>query len=85
MSKSYQAPILNFEPYNLASTPTTNCQEVVSNGPAVGGHKPCEEFSSPFPTLNRGLSPMSNPHNVDFYDTKTCDCYTTGAGRYWTS
>ena len=85
MSKSYQAPILNFEKYNLANTPTSNCIEVVTNGPAVGGYVQCEDYKPLFPTLNQGLSTMSNPHNIDFYDESTCDCYTTGAGRYWTS
>ena len=81
MKRSYVAPTLEIELYELDQAIANNCGIVVSNGPAMGKYEQCADYKDPF----GGLRLMSLPHNVQFYED-TCDCYTTGGDfGYWQS
>ncbi len=86
LKKAYEAPMLEIEEYCLDTSIASNCAIVVYNGPAMGSHSQCKDYTNPFPEEDE-ISPTSMPHNVSFYaDTEDCDCYTTGGGgSYWTS
>lgn len=81
MKKAYIAPELSTEVYELNSSIAANCENVVTNGPALGNHTLCEDYDSPF-----AISTYSESKNVDFYEDTNCDCYTSsGDTGYWTS
>lgn len=80
MKKTYIAPSMEVELFELDTSIASNCATVVSNGPAMGSHDQCEDYDDPF-----GISTMSL-HNVTFYEDTNCDCYTTGGNTgYWNS
>ena len=79
MKRSYVAPTLEMEPYELDQAIASNCGIVVEQGPAMGQHKQCEGYVDPWEGLN--LMAASGPYNVNFYEDTNCDCYTTG-GTY---
>ena len=86
MKRSYVAPTLEVELYQLDQAIASNCAIVVSNGPAMGDYAPCEDFIDPFSVVPGGMNVMSLPHNVQFYEDTNCDCYTTGGDYgYWQS
>lgn len=75
MKRSYVAPTLEIELYELDQAIASNCGIVVKQGPAMGDHPECEGYVDPW----GGLSLMSAPpHNVNFYEDTNCDCYTSG-------
>lgn len=87
MSKRYEAPTLEFEEYELDANIASHCGIVVSNGPAVGNHKQCEDYDDPF-NMNQIVENqvMAPPYNVWFYEDTNCDCYYSAADSgYWTS
>ena len=78
MKRSYVAPTLEMELYELDQAIASNCGIIVKPGPAMEHHQECEGYVDPW----GGLSLMSAPpHNVNFYEDTNCDCYTTG-GTY---
>lgn len=78
--KLYEAPNLEIEKYELDMSIASNCEIVVSNGPAMGDHEECSDYDEPFSMAR------SAPYNVDFYEDTQCDCYTTGGYTgWWTS
>lgn len=80
MKKTYTAPTLEVEIYELDQSIASNCGIVVSNGPAEGSHEACEDYVAPFSLRTTGV------YNVSFYEDTNCDCYTTGQDSgYWTS
>lgn len=82
MKKAYKKPRVEIEVYTLDTSIASNCGIVVSNGPALGDHAPCEGYEDPFGTF----SARSGPYNVHFYEDTNCDCYTTTTeAGYWTS
>lgn len=82
MKKVYEAPILETEVYELDASIASHCGVVVHNGPADETHDECDDYIDPYAT---GYS-LKKVYNVGFYDTESCDCYTTGAhATYWTS
>lgn len=82
MKRSYVAPTLEIELYELDQAIASNCGITVDPGPAMGDHKVCPGYEDPF----GGLSLMSLPHNVQFYEDTNCDCYTSGGDYgYWQS
>ena len=86
MKRSYVAPTLEVELYQLDQAIASNCATVVDSGPAMGDHKPCEDFIDPFSVVPGGMNVMSLPHNVQFYEDTNCDCYTSGGDYgYWQS
>lgn len=75
MKRSYVAPTLEMELYELDQAIASNCGIVVKPGPAMGIHEECEGYVDPW----EGLRLMSAPsYNVDFYEDTNCDCYTSG-------
>ena len=88
MKRTYVAPTLEVELYQLDQAIASNCHIIVDSGPAIASHKACDYFieTDPFSLAPGGMGVMSRPHNVEFYDDGTCDCYYTGGdGKYWTS
>lgn len=88
MKRSYVAPTLEVELYQLDQAIASNCGTVVHNGPSVPelGISQCEDFVDPFSVVPGGMNVMSLPHNVQFYENTNCDCYTTGGDYgYWQS
>lgn len=84
MKKPYVKPALEFERYELDANIASNCGIVVSNGPAMGNHGQCDDYSDPFGSAS--YDARSAVHNVQFYEDTNCDCYTTGGDYgYWTS
>lgn len=84
MKKTYVAPNLEIERYELDASIASHCGIVVHNGPALGNHHLCDDYNDPFATS--GASTYALPHNVQFYEDTNCDCYTTGGDYgYWTS
>lgn len=83
MKKTYQRPAMDVETYSLDMSIASHCGIVVSNGPAMGEHQPCDDYLDPFD----GVATFDRrPHNVQFYEDTNCDCYTTGGDYgYWTS
>ena len=83
MKKTYVAPNLEIERYELDASIASHCGIVVSNGPALGAHEPCQDYKDPFAASSASYA---LPHNVQFYEDTNCDCYTTGGDYgYWTS
>lgn len=84
MKKTYVAPNLEIERYELDASIASHCCIVVSNGPEMGNHTQCQDYQDPFGTYSmRGTEPV---YNVQFYEDTNCDCYTTGGDYgYWTS
>lgn len=82
MKKSYVAPELQAEVYELDMNIAGNCAIHVSNGPGSDTEPVCEDYVSPFRLMTAsGLT-------TNFYETgggPECDCYTTAGGQYWTS
>lgn len=88
MKKTYEAPDLEMEVYELDASIASHCGIVVHNGPAMGNHTTqCEDYYDPFATSTYSAQKAAGPYNVQFYeDEKSCDCYTTGNDYgYWTS
>lgn len=88
MKRSYVAPTLEVELYQLDQAIANNCGTVVHNGPSVPelGINQCEDFVDPYAMFHEGMTTMSIPKNVNFYLESGCDCYTTGSdGTFWTS
>ena len=84
MKKTYEAPELNIEVYQLDKMIASNCETVVQNGPGLLGHVQCDDYEG---DIWATQSARSTRHNVNFYeDIETCDCYTSGGdGKYWQS
>ena len=83
MKKTYQRPAMDVETYSLDMSIASHCGIVVSNGPAMGEHRPCDDYQDPFGEV---ATFDLRPHNVQFYEDTNCDCYTTGGYYgYWTS
>ncbi len=86
MKKTYIAPNLEVEVYELSTSIASNCNVVVDNGPAFyfSGHyhqaTACAKYVE-----EEGEEEFADLYNVNFYDSGCCDCYTTGSGGYWTS
>ena len=81
MKKVYEAPELEVELYTLDASIASNCDIVVNNGPQMGTHDACSNYSEPFSLYSRRTD-----ININFYEDTNCDCYTTGDnGYYWTS
>lgn len=86
MKKLYVAPTLEIELYELDASIASNCTEVVSNGPAVGNHKQCDDYKDPFAMSTMSLDDEGGPYNVQFYEDTNCDCYYSSSDNgYWTS
>lgn len=86
MKRAYVAPTLEVEIYQLDQAIASNCSIVVDSGPAMGSHRACDDFIDPFSVAPGGMSVMSLPYNVQFYEDTECDCYTTGGDYgYWQS
>lgn len=78
MKKVYEEPELTLELYTLDASIASNCDLVISNGPAMGSHSACADYVEPFA--------LYSSKNTYFYEDTNCDCYTTGDnGFYWTS
>lgn len=85
MKKPYEAPRVEIERYTLDASIASNCAMVVSNGPALGDHKQCEDYEDPFAMNAYGISAQA-VYNVQFYEDTNCDCYySAGDQGYWTS
>ena len=81
LKKTYVAPELVSEEYQLNMSIASNCKQVVTNGPAIGGREQCDDYYDP----HRRTRTMTADYNVGFYED-TCDCYTTGGDSgYWQS
>ena len=83
MKKAYKKPNIEVEIYSLSESIAANCDIVVNNGPAIGGHTGCDKYEDPF----EGIALFSSASiNGPFYDDGTCDCYTTGNNfGFWNS
>ena len=82
MKKTYEAPELTTEVYQLDKMIASNCHTVVHNGPAMEGYEQCDDYPDIFATQ----SARSVRHNVNHYDDDVCDCYTSGGdGKFWQS
>lgn len=85
MKKRYEAPLLEVERYELNANIASNCGIVVTNGPEIGNHKPCDDYEDVFGAATMSLDSEA-VYNVQFYEDTNCDCYTTGSDYgYWTS
>ena len=84
MKKAYKKPNIEIEIYSLSESIASNCEIVVTNGPAMGNHSQCEGYDDPFGGFSLfNLEPVKN---VNFYEDTNCDCYTTGNNAgYWNS
>lgn len=81
--KVYNKPSVEVERYELNKSIASNCALVVSNGPALGEHNPCEDYVDPF--AETGVA-MYSVYNVSFYEDTNCDCYYSASDMgYWTS
>ena len=83
MKKTYVAPELEAEVYELDMNIAGNCNIHVSNGPGSDTEPACDDYVTPFSLMTaKGVT-------TDFYEasdkTSPCDCYTTAGGQYWTS
>lgn len=85
MKKTYIKPFIEIEMYELSSNIASNCNMVVNMGPyAPGAIKVCKDYydqtGEPYPD---GITLYSLPHNVQFWNEETCDCYySAGAGCF---
>lgn len=86
MKKVYEAPSLEIELYELDASIASNCSTVVEMGPAgPGAEKVCKDYyditGEPYPES----ATWSLRHNVDFWTEKSCDCYYSASGAFFTS
>ncbi len=83
MKKSYVAPELCAEVYELSMS-IAGCGIPVTDGPESPDGKPaCSDYQDPFAAPARS----ARRQNVQFWDDEECDCYTTAGqyGGYWHS
>lgn len=82
MKLRYEKPLLEVENYELDTSIASNCNYVISSGPAHRDHAPCKDYydliGMPMPQ-----SAKPNNYNIDFYDD--CDCYYSASGIFFTS
>lgn len=83
MKKVYETPELEIELYELDGSIAANCPHVPSFGP-----EPTETHGSICDEFDDGgggfVETYSMQRNASF-DEKTCDCYVTATGGYFTS
>lgn len=81
MKLHYEKPMIEIEHYELSTSIASQCNDVVSAGPAHELHAPCEDYyeiiGKDFPLARSG------PYNVGFYDN--CDCYYGAGEGFFTS
>lgn len=86
MKRMYIKPSVEVDIYSLDTSIASHCGIVVSNGPAMGNHKPCDDYKDPFGSETASIMNNQAVYNVQFYEDTNCDCYTTGGDYgYWTS
>lgn len=86
MKKTYVAPNLEIELYELNASIASNCALVVQMGPqGPGAIEVCDDY---YAKTGESRDPStaalySLPHNVQFWSEETCDCYySAGAGCF---
>ena len=93
MKKKYDAPVVLIETYELNQSIANNCSTTVDNGPGNEIYPKCDKY---VPIGDMGGLSLKEPEfatqrqemHPQFYEggsINACDCYTTGAGAYWTS
>ena len=82
MKKTYVAPNLEIELYELNASIASNCALVVQMGPqGPGAIEVCQDYYDK--TGETMTTTFSLPHNVQFWSEETCDCYySAGAGCF---
>ena len=81
LKKTYAAPEIMFEEYQLDASIAGNCTLTVKVGPEAPGHTQCDGYDGPY---SKSAIASQTIENVTFYEY--CDCYTTGGDvGYWTS
>lgn len=80
MKKTYEAPALEIEVYELDASIASNCAVVVTMGDYGGGEgePPCNDYLEMVGKQTMSVARNSS-YNVNFWE-KTCDCYTTAGG-----
>lgn len=83
MKRTYIAPDIEIERYELNTSIAANCGNVVSQGPAVGDHKACEEFED---IWGEEFAISMLDVQTAFYNDGTCECYYSASSKgYFTS
>lgn len=86
MKKTYVAPDLEIERYELDASIASNCATVVTMGDYGGGagEPACDDYLALVDKSDSSTWSL-RPYNVSFWEN-TCDCYTTAGGAgYFTS
>lgn len=86
MKKVYEAPTLEIELYELDASIASQCGTVVDMGPeGEDALKVCQDYydkaQEPYPASAN----WSLPHNIDFWTEKSCSCYYSASGTFFTS
>lgn len=89
MKKTYVAPDLEIERYELDASIASNCATVVNMGDYGAdpskGENVCQDYLDKVGKGSTTDWSMRQPYNVSFWEN-TCDCYTTAGGAgYFTS
>lgn len=87
MKKTYEAPALEIEVYELSASIASNCALVVDMGPeGPGAIKVCEDYyDKTGESRDASAASYSLPHNVQFWSEETCDCYYSAGSGCFTS
>lgn len=86
MKKVYEAPSLEIELYELDTSIASNCATVVDMGPdGPGAVAVCQDYYDKTGERYPEPTPWSLQHNVDFWTEKSCDCYYSASGAFFTS
>lgn len=84
MKLKYEKPSIDIEAFSLDANIAGNCGLIVTTGPAMDGHSPCEDYIEKYePESRPGNQMMDATYNLDFWES--CDCYYTAAGVFMAS
>ena len=84
MKKTYVAPNLEIELYELNASIASNCNLVVDMGPeGPGAIEVCQDYYDK--TGETRPATFSLPHNVQFWSEETCSCYYSAGDGCFTS
>lgn len=88
MKRTYEAPVLSVECFELNDKIATGCGTVVNLGPGNANYEPCEDYYPVIPDqfgVQWKPGDHMGPIQTNFYPD-SCDCYlTAGTGLLFTS
>lgn len=86
MKRVYEAPILEIELYELDTNIANNCGVTVEMGPeGPEAEKVCEDYYEITGEQMPASTTWSRRPNIDFWTERSCDCYYSASGKFFTS